>query len=161
MRAWAWVVWTSHWCQNKKHLGFLIGLPRYGAEREREVGLKKRSPVMYQKRSQTLCYNNTISDSSKGCLSTLSPQCELLPLGPCPATSVFGKTVAGLGVSLPHKKQPYAWMWQDLMSLPRIFKLLNRIAYLLPCLSLSICSKNQSDAIMWSPSGMYLEALLF
>lgn len=55
----------------------------------------------------------------------------------------------------------YVQRWQNLMSLQRIFKLLNRIAYLLVCLSLSICNKNQADAIMWSPGGIYLEALLF
>ena len=61
---------------------------------------------------------------------------------------------------LPLCPQPFVWRWQALMSLQRIFKLLNRVAYLWPCLSLSIWNQNPSDSIMWSPSGMSLEAPL-
>lgn len=79
-----------------------------------------------------------------------------------PSNSItFNRTGCGGGRVPPTHGTACMRKWQGLMSLKRIFKLLNKTAYLPPCLSLSICNKNQSDGVMWSPSGMYLEALLF
>lgn len=156
MTAWVWVLWTFHWCQSRKHLGFLVSVPRHGAEGEQEVGLNKQSVVKHRKWSRLLT-TATLSEIPWRAASPTPPPMWGAPTGPPPPpTSAFGRSrLLGWESHSPTREQLFLWRWQALMSLQRLFELLNRTAYLRPCLSLSICSKNQSDAIMWSPCGMF------
>lgn len=83
-----------------------------------------------------------LSDSALCARSSRGPQPAQLPLG---GAGCWGQSITP---TLSRTQgAAFVWRWQDLMSLQRIFKLVNRIAYLRLCLSLSICNKNQSDGI--------------